>query len=54
MCRPVFGVTVSAICGLCGRLVAIRVVRVDGFRYVYRPHYHDNGNGEGCSGKEIR
>ena len=44
----------SARCPVCDRLVAIRVVRVEGFRYIYRPHYHDNGEGEGCAGKEIR
>jgi hypothetical protein len=44
----------TARCPTCDRLVPIRVVRIEGFRYIYRPHYHDNGNGEGCEGRAIR
>jgi len=44
----------SSLCPTCGKLVPIRVVRVEGFRYIYRPHWHDNGEGQGCAGKELR
>ncbi len=43
----------SAICPICQRLVPIRIVRVEGFRYIYAPHAHDN-DGAVCFGKEIR
>jgi len=44
---------VSARCPLCDRLAPIRVVRVEGFRYVYGFHAHDN-DGAVCFGRELR